>query len=198
MFWYPGASQEGGGDGVLLQIRPAGTKAWFGLFANGGVYPSGEHVLALPDRKSFAVVCDSASYRVNAQDPHDWCEISTVIVAPPLVLAHLDLVLFVDFTGIVAWGPNGLAWDTGGLVYDDMTIISYSGDVLTVEGSSPPLNTRRFHVNLRTGASHDGPRDGVSIPLPQPGKTPANVPGYQDGAHLLGNMGVAPKAGTSE
>jgi hypothetical protein len=176
VFWYPSASQWNTCGGVPLQVRPQGAKPWFGMFANDSTYPSGQHVVALPDRMSFAVVCDGGSYRVNARDPHESWEVLSVVTRPPLVLAELELVLFVDFSSILAWGPNGLAWDTGDLVYDDLEIISHNGFILTLEGSSPPLHTRRFHVDLRTGGSNDRPLDGVSIPLPRADQAPDCAP----------------------
>lgn len=60
------------------------------------------------------------------------------MVHEPTVVPALGLVLFVGFTSIMAWGPLGQVWNTGGLVYDDLKPLNVTGHVLTVTGSSPP------------------------------------------------------------
>jgi hypothetical protein len=151
MFYYPGASPVHGRDGVLIGVEPNDAEPWIGMFADGGVFQSGTYAVALPDRVSFAVVCGGAGYRVSAQDPRDWTEIAPIVVRGPVVLPASDLVLFAGFTGIVAWGPFGHAWDTGELVHDDLEVVSVTCHVLTITGSSPPGTTRQLTVDLRTG-----------------------------------------------
>lgn len=142
----------------MLEVRPVGAETWIGMFADGRLFPGdgSSYALALPDQESMAVVCNGAGYRVSAHDPGDWTAISPVVVREPMVLPALELVLFVGFTDLTAWGPNGRAWDTqdgGQLVSDDLEVMSVAGHVLHVQGSSPPGTTRRFSVDLRTGAS---------------------------------------------
>jgi hypothetical protein len=156
-FWYPGASRTGGRDGVVLGVEPAMSEPWIGMFADGSLTDARWWAVALPDRASLAVVCGGAAYRVCAEDPEDWNEISSVVVRDPVVLPALNLVLFVDFTGITAYGPDGRAWDTGGLVYDDLEIERVVGHVLHAAGSAPPGTTRRFSLDLRDGTSQDAP-----------------------------------------
>ena len=152
LFYYPGASPVHGRDGVVLSVEPDDAEPWIGMFADGGAFQSGTYAVALPDRVSFAVVCGGAGYRVSAQDPRDWAEIAPIVVRAPVVLPANDLVLFVGFTHIAAWGPRGPAWDTGQLVHDDLEVVNVTGQVLTVRGSSPPGTTRQRTVDLRTGA----------------------------------------------
>jgi hypothetical protein len=151
MFYYPGASPDHGRDGVLIGVEPDDAEPWIGMFADGGVFQSATYAVALPDRGSIAVVCGGASYRVAARDPRDWAEIAPVVVRAAVVLPASDLVLFLGFTQIVAWGASGHTWDTGPLVHDDLRIVSVTGHVLTITGSSPAGTTRQLTVDLRTG-----------------------------------------------
>jgi hypothetical protein len=84
----------------------------------------------------------------------------TGVETPPTVLEALELVLFVCFTDIVAWGRPGKAWQTdqpGQLVYDDLRVERIEGDTLQATGSSPPGTTRRYRVDLNTGRSEEIP-----------------------------------------
>jgi hypothetical protein len=155
MFYYPGASPLHGHDGALLSVKPDDAEPWIGMFSDTGLFQTGTHAVALPDRVSIAVVCGGAAYRVSAQNPCDWVEIEPVVVRGPVVLPANDLVLFLGFTRIVAWGASGHAWDTGQLVHDDLEVVSVSGHVLTVRGSSPPGTTRQLTVDLRTGTRRE-------------------------------------------
>jgi hypothetical protein len=65
-------------------------------------------------------------------------------------------VLFLGFTNILAWGPCGHAWDTDRLVHDDLEVVSATGHVLTIRGSSRPGTTRQLTVDLRTGSRGEG------------------------------------------
>jgi hypothetical protein len=76
MFYYPGASTLHGHDGALISVTPDDAEPWVGMFADAGRFQTGTHAVALPDRVSIAVVCGGAAYRVSAQDPYDWVEMS--------------------------------------------------------------------------------------------------------------------------
>jgi hypothetical protein len=84
----------------------------------------------------------------------------TGVETPPIVLEALQLVLFVCFTDIVAWGRARKAWQTdqpGQLVYDDPRVEKIEGDTLQATGSSPLGTTRRDRVDLNTGRSEEMP-----------------------------------------
>ena len=162
MLWYPGASRVGGRDGLILEVRPTDAEPWIGMFASGDLFPAGSaSAVALPDRTSLAVTCNGAGYRVCARDPDDWGEISSTVVRNPLVVSSPELVLFVEFTVIVAWGPHGRAWEARPPIYDDLAVVGISGHLLTATGSSPPGTTREFAVDLRTGTTSE-----LGPPLP--------------------------------
>jgi hypothetical protein len=146
-------------DNLIVQVEPVGSDCWTAAFKTWHVPdPSsdwGAHgVVALPDRVNFVACVYGDAYRVRADDPSDWEELTTSTLAhAPIVLPGHELVLFVHFNYIVAWGPHGAAWETDMVVYDDLVFRSTHEGVLVVEGSSPPGTTRTFHVNIDDGSS---------------------------------------------
>lgn len=160
MFWYPGASTVGGRDGVLLSISPAGGRSWLGVFASQETSPRGASgAVALPDRRTLAVLSNGAVYRVAADDPLQWEESSVGgVMMDPVIVEDLELVLFVEYTGVLAYGRDGPAWHTERLVWDDLQALRLESDVLHLEGFDAPLNEIvSFSLDLRTGRSPDAP-----------------------------------------
>jgi hypothetical protein len=68
-----------------------------------------------------------------------------------------DLLLFVGFHSIVAWGPRGLAWESARLSWEGVRITSIDGDVL--HGMGWNLMTDQevvFSLDLLTGKHQGG------------------------------------------
>ena len=157
MFWYPGASTTGGRDGLLLSIRPAAGDPWLGVFAPRESSPNGASgAVALPDRRTLAVLSNGTVYRVAADDPLRWEELAVGGVREPVIAE--DLVLLVDHTTVLAYGRDGLAWHSERLVWDDLQALRVDGDVLQLEGFDAAQNeTVEFSLDLRSGNSTDAP-----------------------------------------
>ncbi|MBV9416730.1 MAG: hypothetical protein JO363_17235 [Solirubrobacterales bacterium] len=165
MFWYPGAATTGGRDGLVLSISPAEGRAWLGVFAPQGSSARGASgAVALPDQRTLAVLSNGTVYRVAADDPVQWEEPSVGGVTDPVIAEDLDLVLFVEYTTVLAYGCGGLAWHTEPLVWDDLQALRLEGDVLHLEGFDAPLNEIvPFSLDLRTGRSPDAPYPGRRV-----------------------------------
>jgi hypothetical protein len=170
MFSYPGASESmtpwwiddwdhERDDAVVIGVEPVDARAWVGLFSAQLTSPRGASgVVALPDRESFAVLCAGAVYRVSAVNPGDWEAISGGGVEAPVVSTEPELVLFVEHTTIIAYGREGLAWQTERLVWDDLHALRVDGSTLIAEGFDPPVGRMvLFGVDLNTGRSDDAP-----------------------------------------
>jgi hypothetical protein len=115
--------------------------------------------VALPDRRTLAVLSNGAVYRVAADDPLQWGQLSVGgVVTDPVVVEDLELVLFVEDTSIPAYGRDGPAWHTERLVWDDLQALRLEGEVLHLEGLDAPLNEIvSFSLDPRTGRSPDAP-----------------------------------------
>jgi hypothetical protein len=146
-------------DPVQLEVRPAATDRLVGIFDAQLTSPRGVNsVVALPDRESIAVVSHGAAYRVWAADPRRWDELSIGGVMAPVVVGALELVLLVEHTTILAYGPHGLAWKSEPPVSDDLEAVSVDGERLRAKGYDTARNkTIAFTVDLRTGRSQDAP-----------------------------------------
>jgi hypothetical protein len=147
-------------DPVQVEVRPAATDRWVGLFDARLTSPRGVNcAVALPDLESIAVVSHGAVYRVWAADPRRWEEVSIGGVMQPVVVTALELVLLVEHTAIFAYGSRGLAWESEGLVWDDLEAVSVDGERLRAKGfDAPRKKIVAFTVDLRTGRSEDAPR----------------------------------------
>jgi hypothetical protein len=94
---------------------------------------------------------------VRADDPLATSEIESRPITGYLVVTDVDLVVFADFTNLVAYGQDGLAWTSRRLALDDLKIIRSEADVLHVTGFFGQEEAVPFTVDLRTGAAHGRP-----------------------------------------
>ncbi len=161
-YYYPGASERGGHDGALLEVTPANGPAWLGMFAvchDGCVY-------SCPDGKSLCVVASGGGYIVKADDPLQWVEIPLMWVEEVRVLSEQRLLVFRDWTNLLAYGPDGLAWETERIAMDKLTIEAVEGYILrgraVVPGSASDDDHVKwvdYEVDLRTGRHTGGWQD---------------------------------------
>jgi hypothetical protein len=75
------------------------------------------------------------------------------------VLSQQGLLLFAGFTSITALGSSGIAWTTGRLTWEGLTISSIDGDKLLGHGWDAPADKEvPFEVDLKTGKHTGGAR----------------------------------------
>jgi hypothetical protein len=82
-------------------------------------------------------------------------------VAEVLVLAEHGLLVFVGFHAIVAWGREGLAWQTARLSWEGVRITGVradvNGPVLYGFGWNMPIDKEiEFEIDLHTGTHIGG------------------------------------------
>lgn len=153
--FFPGAARQGGGDGVSVRVG-SHHGAWTGTFAFG--YPTPEsltRVLSFPSPDHLCVVSRGAGYVVRAADPTDWYEIEAFPIFDARPVVERDLLLFSDFTTVVAYGPNGLVWKTERMSWDGLRIAAASGDYAWARAwdGSREVSVR---VDLRDGSAEGG------------------------------------------
>lgn len=151
-FFYPGASSVGGHDGFLVKIRPENGQAWLGTFAFGDGGFSG--IFSTPDPQRICVVSRGAGYFVNVTQPSKWEGVrASPIMDVRSVLAH-EIVVFSDWTDLIAYGATGMKWQTDRLAWDSLKITDVSDTHIT--GTFFNLGeTKDFVVDLQTG-EHEG------------------------------------------
>jgi hypothetical protein len=143
---------------LQLMVRPASGGTFLATCALGfsdPAMPTG--VFACPNPLQMCAVAGGYAYIIDTEQP----EHSTHIALKPVVevrpLVEHGLLLFVGFHSMVAWGRNGLAWESARLSWEGIRIISIDGDVL--HGMGWNLLTDRevaFSLDLRTGHHQGG------------------------------------------
>ena len=145
-------------DGVLIKVIPPRGVPWIGTFAFGIVSRNGvTRVLTTPNPDVLCVAAKGAGYLVSASDPRTW---KTVRAHPVLDVRQIPasrLVVFADFTDLVAYGADGIAWETERLGADDVKITDVSADEIHGTWWNPATqSTASFIVDLKTGVLKGG------------------------------------------
>lgn len=150
--FYPGGEPSGVGVfSLLLEIGPTAGPPWIGVFAGEDVGLT--RVIALPDGESLAVVCGGVGCIVHPGDPRRRDNIPVFPVREAVVVSDQRLVVFGDFTDLVCYGADGLAWESGRLVLDGLEIVAVEGGHLRVSGLGDPAGDRgQCAVDLSTGS----------------------------------------------
>ncbi len=146
---------------LLLLVRPASGGQFLATCALGFTDPSTPTgVYACPNPDHLCAVAGGYAYIIYTANP----DASTHIPLKPVVSVHADpthnLLLFVGFHTILAWGPAGEAWQSQRLSWEGVRITGIEGDSL--HGTGWNLLTDQevpFTVDLRTGEHQGG---GVS------------------------------------
>ncbi|MBI2570544.1 MAG: hypothetical protein HYV63_26380 [Candidatus Schekmanbacteria bacterium] len=157
-YYYPGASTKGGRDGILVEIRPERGHAWRGTFAFGQLTPNGvSGIFAMPDPGRFCVVSRGEGYIVDAATPGDWEAVRAKPIIDVRLVPTQGIIVFANFTELVAYGSAGIKWRTKRLTWDSLKITDVSdafikGEFWDIRSEA----TACFTVDLATGAHLGG------------------------------------------
>tara|TARA_R110002020_G_scaffold466285_2_gene688736 strand:- start:1825 stop:2379 length:555 start_codon:yes stop_codon:yes gene_type:complete len=158
IYYYPGASTLGGMDGVIVQINPEHGETWIGIFAFGNVSKNGAlGVYTTPHSNKLCVVANGAGYIVSSDNPEKWEEIKSIPIIDARISKAQNLLIFADYTGLIAYNDNGVKWKTRRLAWDNLKIIELSDDY--IKGEYFDIRSDRdefFEVNLVSGISKGG------------------------------------------
>lgn len=143
---------------LQLLVRPAEGAPFLATCALGftdPTMPTGVH--ACPNPRELCAVAGGYVYIVDTQSP----EHSTHVPLKPVVEVRSSpahhLLLFIGFHTILAWGTNGVAWQTARLSWEGIRFTSIDGD--TLHGTGWNMLTDKevpFTVDLRTGQHQGG------------------------------------------
>jgi len=154
----PGEEDALARGALQLLVHPASGGDFLATCALGftdSTMPTGVHPCPNPDE--LCAVAGGYAYIIDTLHP----EHSTLIALMPVVdarpLAEQNLLLFTGFHTLIAWGPDGEAWQTQRLSWEGIRITSIEGD--TLYGTGWNLRTDKdvpFAVDLRTGQHQGG------------------------------------------
>ncbi|MGH9571774.1 MAG: hypothetical protein ACRD4F_19195 [Candidatus Angelobacter sp.] len=153
VFYFPGASQKKGKDGVLLKVIPREGKAWLGCFAFGYKSPNAiTLVTSCPDHNQICVVASGAGYMVRAQAPDEWESIPAFPIVDTKALVDHGMLVFADFTKLCAYEAAGLKWVSPRLSSDGVKIKEAKGqDIKLVVWDASREAQGEVRVDLLTG-----------------------------------------------
>jgi hypothetical protein len=143
-------------DGVMVEISPNSAEPWIGVFAFGyGLARTAISAISTcPDEYSICVVANGSAYVTDSRRPSSCVTVPCVPVFGVRSVARADLLVFWDFTSIVAWGRQGLAWKSKDLCSDDLEVGEVTGKSIKCTGWSAPSRSKiAFELDLFTGTT---------------------------------------------
>jgi hypothetical protein len=140
---------------VSLRVKPFSSPAWAGRFQEGAEGLTG--VFATPSADVICVVARGNGYWAPVLEPTQFEMIASVPIREVLPVSARQLLLFVDYTTIAAYGPSGRVWVTRDLSWDGLNIDNITGDTIFGSGWDSPSECRvPFTVDLIAGTAHGG------------------------------------------
>lgn len=161
-FTYPrhvaGEEEAMARGALLVEVRPEGGGSFLATCALGFSDPKmPKGVFACPNPREMCAVAGGYAYVIDTAAPERAAQIPLKPVVEVVPLVAQGLLVFVGFHALVAWGADGLAWQTARLSWEGIRLsgVSEGG---SLSGYGWDLKTDReveFSVDLRTG-EHTG------------------------------------------
>jgi hypothetical protein len=105
-----------------------------------------------PNPEEICAVSGGYAYLIDTQSPERFTMIPYRPVLEIRPVLAQDLLLFVGHHSILAWGPNGQAWQSERLSSEGVTLTSIEGQTLTGQGWDMITDKEiPFTLNMHTG-----------------------------------------------
>jgi hypothetical protein len=154
-FVYPREVEEveRGAMEVLVRAEGVGAEPFLATCALGfrdAAVPTG--LWSAPNPEEICAVSGGYAYVIDTLAPERFSMISYRPVLEVRPAAAAGLLLFVGHRSILAWGPNGQAWESDKLSDEGLTIDGVDGDVLRGRGWEMMSDAEKpFALDLHTG-----------------------------------------------
>jgi hypothetical protein len=139
----------------LVGVDVPDSGRWIGRFV--GDYeepPAISVVVSTADPRRVCVVCSGRGYIVDTRSPDQFDVVSCFPVCTVKSVADRGIVLFANFTDLVAYGSTGVTWEVRGIVSDELNVIEVRDDVAVIDGfDAPSHQTVRLAVDLQNGSA---------------------------------------------
>lgn len=163
-FVYPRDAEEveRGALEVLVRPQTAGKKDEYGqpflatcaLGFRDAAVPTG--IWAAPSPREICAVSGGYTYLIDTAEPERFTMIEYRPVLEVRALVDERLLLFVGHRSIIAWGANGLAWETAKLSDEGVAITGIENGVLRGSGWEMISDKEKaFAVELGSGKIRD-------------------------------------------
>ncbi len=154
-FIYPRDAEEVEHGALEVMVRPDGADgrhflATCALGFRDPVVPTG--IWSCPRTEEMCAASGGYAYLIDTTAPERFTMISYRPVLEIRALAPEGLLLFVGHHSILAWGAQGVAWDSGKLSDEGVTISGVESGVLRGVGWHMMTDKETpFALDLRTG-----------------------------------------------
>lgn len=153
-FVYPAQVEEVERGALEVLIRPAAGEAAFlatcALGFRDPAAPTG--IWACPAAEEICAVAGGYAYVIDTAAPQRFTMIAYRPVLEVRAAVEAGLLLFVGHHAITAWGADGVAWQTGKLSDEGVTITAIEGGVLRGMGWEMMRDRETpFLLDLRSG-----------------------------------------------
>jgi hypothetical protein len=143
---------------LQLMVRPANGGTFLATCALGFTSPAmPTGVFSCPNPREMCAVAGGYAYVVDTEQPERCTHIMLKPVVEVRPLTTNGLLLFVGFHSMIAWGRNGLAWESAKLSWEGIRITGIDGNLL--HGMGWNMLTDRevpFSLDLLTGQHQGG------------------------------------------
>ena len=156
-FYFPGGSNAGGPDGLLVRVTHPKRAAWLGVFEFGvrGM-EAVSSVMSCPDPRSLLVVASGLGVAVRCAEPTIYQRLPVFPIVGIRVERVRRMILIHDYTTVAAIGEGGLIWRTNRLSWDGIKLNDIEGDSLVGVASDPTGGKSvAFRIDLLSG-THSG------------------------------------------
>jgi hypothetical protein len=120
---------------ALCKISPNNGAAWFAAFEEGYT-PSAalSTALSTPDPETACVVSAGSGFVFQPSQPDKRWLLPVFPVRYAYPLPQHELILFADFSGMCALDGNGIAWRSGQIFWDELSVVSIDQRSVLVQG----------------------------------------------------------------
>ena len=143
---------------LQLLVHPATGGTFLATCALGFTNPAmPTGVFACPNPQEMCAVAGGYAYVIDTREPDHCTHIQLKPVTEVRVLPEHNLLLFVGFHSITAWGRTGLAWESARLSWEGVRITSIEENTLHGTGWNLPTDKEvPFSLDLLTGHHQGG------------------------------------------
>jgi hypothetical protein len=152
-FTYPSIADEVERGALEVMLTPAKSEAFLATCALGfrdPAVPSG--IWSTPNLDWVCAVSGGYAYMINAENPAEF----TMIEMRPVLAVHIAiearLLIFVGNRKLIAWGREGLVWESENLSDEGMQVDGIENELLRGRGWDMRTDRDyRFDLDLKTG-----------------------------------------------
>jgi hypothetical protein len=154
----PGEEDAMARGALLLLIHPTDHPAFLATCARGFADPSmPTGIYSCPNPRELCALAGGYAYILDTAAPERCTHIPLKPVTQLLPLPAHNLLLFAGFHSLLAWGPDGIAWQTPRLSWEGLRISGVQSNTLRGIAWNMPTNQDvPYTVDLRTGAHTGG------------------------------------------